>query len=177
MIDFEQIFKICKDCKIEKNITDYYKINEYYEGHCKACRAIRRKDVDKRYSQSEKGKAVKKKKSKKYNSSEKGKRTIYEYYCKNKSYYYSLCAKKRARKIQATPSWLTKEHLEEIEDFYTACMMFKIYTGLTYHVDHIIPLKGKTVCGLHVPWNLQILEASENLQKSNKLLEEFENAI
>jgi hypothetical protein len=83
----------------------------------------------------------------------------------------------RARKLQATPNWLTEEQLEEIKDFYTICKMFQIYTGLTYHVDHMIPLRGEDVCGLHVPWNLQIIEASENLQKSNKLLEEFENAI
>ena len=72
-------------------------------------------------------------------------------------------AAKRARKIQATPPWLTKEHKAEIAAIYRRCPP-------GHQVDHIVPLRGKTVCGLHVPWNLQILTKYENLKKGNKLL-------
>jgi len=79
----------------------------------------------------------------------------------------ALEAKRRAAKLQRTPAWLTKEQLDEIETFYTAALAFRLFTGLTYHVDHIIPLQGKNVSGLHVPWNLQVISATDNLKKYN----------
>jgi 5-methylcytosine-specific restriction endonuclease McrA len=80
----------------------------------------------------------------------------------------ALEAKRRSAQLQRTPPWLTAEHLTQIADFYTMAKMFQMYTGETYHVDHIEPLQGDNVSGLHVPWNLQILHYKENLQKSNK---------
>lgn len=62
---------------------------------------------------------------------------------------------------QQTPKWLTKKQREEMNLFY-------INRPQGFHVDHIVPLKGKTVSGLHVPWNLQYLPAVDNLRKGNK---------
>lgn len=64
----------------------------------------------------------------------------------------------RASKLQRTPSW---QQTEEIKAFYNACP-----AGM--HVDHIIPLQGEKVSGLHVLENLQYLSAVENVQKRNK---------
>lgn len=71
-------------------------------------------------------------------------------------------AKRRAIKLKATPSWLTREHWLEIKRMYMECPE-------GHHVDHIHPLVSNVVCGLHVPWNLQWLPARENILKSNKL--------
>lgn len=78
-------------------------------------------------------------------------------------------AKARADRAQATPPWLTKEHLKEIESFYATAKALEQAFGGKYDVDHIHPIKGRTCCGLHVPWNLQVLPASKNREKSNKL--------
>ncbi len=81
-------------------------------------------------------------------------------------------ARRRARKLNATPPWLTKEQFKEIEQFYLDAQEIAWLNddGRPHHVDHIIPLQSDLVCGLHVPWNLQLLTAKKNLSKHNKLL-------
>lgn len=80
----------------------------------------------------------------------------------------ALTAKRRSSKLNRTPKWLTKAHFESIKEFYIIAKMFQLYTGELYHVDHIVPLQGETVSGLHVPWNLQVLPWKENIKKSNQ---------
>jgi hypothetical protein len=73
---------------------------------------------------------------------------------------------------QRLPKWLTEENLKQIQVMYTLASSLTKKTGITWHVDHIIPLQGKTVSGLHVPENLQVIPGSLNNKKSNK----FEDA-
>lgn len=56
---------------------------------------------------------------------------------------------------------LAKTYKKEIQKIYENCP-----TG--HHVDHIVPLRGKSVNGLHVPWNLQYLPILENQRKGNR---------
>lgn len=92
---------------------------------------------------------------------------------KGKANFYA--AKRRASKLQATPIWLSPGHCCEIKTMYIMAETMTQEQGVKYHVDHIVPLQGKTVCGLHVPWNLQIIRAADNISKGNRLInyEEF----
>jgi hypothetical protein len=84
-------------------------------------------------------------------------------------------AKRKAFKLQATPKWITKERAEEICNIYLKAQISTLETGISHNVDHIIPLQGENVSGLHVPWNLQILTASENSKKKNSFDFTYEN--
>jgi hypothetical protein len=76
-------------------------------------------------------------------------------------------AKRRSAKLQRTPSWLTEfDHLK-MKCYYQVASMRSKESGQNWHVDHIIPLQGENVCGLHVPNNLQIIPAIENMRKNN----------
>jgi hypothetical protein len=67
----------------------------------------------------------------------------------------------QAAKLNATPGWLSEDQIKEMQRFYETCPE-------THEVDHITPLQGHNVCGLHVPWNLQHLSVYENRSKKNK---------
>lgn len=71
-------------------------------------------------------------------------------------------------KVKAVPPWLTKIHVVQMQEFYRQ-------RPANYTVDHILPIQGKQVCGLHVPWNLQYLTQPDNSRKSNKFDGTYDN--
>jgi len=77
-------------------------------------------------------------------------------------------AKYRADKIQRTPKWVDSEELWIIKEIYKLAIARTKLHGFSWHVDHIIPLNGKTVSGLHVANNLQVIPGELNLLKNNK---------
>lgn len=85
----------------------------------------------------------------------------------NKEYVIAYNAFRHAAKLKRTPSWLTDQQKQEMKAIYERAKNLTLVTGITHHVDHILPLQGKLVSGLHVPTNLQILTESENCSKQN----------
>ena len=162
------MIKRCCRCDTDKPVTDYHKSKRGLFGvHsiCRSCKADymlqyrlsgKLKTSKAKYKASAAGKAV----IRAYTLSKQNKQ-IQERYRKSaqgRARCVSKLAKYRAKKLQAQPSWVDTATLHAI---YANCP-----SGL--EVDHIIPLQGKDVCGLHVPWNLQYLTRRANASKGNK---------
>ena len=79
----------------------------------------------------------------------------------------AYCAIRRAAKLLRTPSWLTENDKMVISNLYEQAQTLTEETGDVYHVDHIIPLQGDLVSGLHTTDNLQVILAFDNLSKNN----------
>lgn len=77
----------------------------------------------------------------------------------------SMAARRRATEMQAVPQWLTVEDAGAIEAIYAESRALSIKTGVRHEVDHIVPLQGINVRGLHVPWNLRVVSATVNRAK------------
>lgn len=190
------MYKKCSSCKEEKLFSEFNKNKNRADGYhiqCKLCRKHYRKanqhrisKYGKNYYESNKDAITERTQS--YYETNKNKiadrhkiyqeinKVVLNVYYKNYREVYkdkraALQSKRRAIKLNASPNWLTRQDLEQIAELYEIAKAFKLYTGQEYHVDHIVPLQGENVCGLHVPWNLQVIPAKENLSKSNKLLD------
>lgn len=78
-------------------------------------------------------------------------------------------ARRDAARRRRAPVWLNVDQRKTIEEFYITARELSWLSDGGLHVDHIVPLRGRTVSGLHVPWNLQIIPAEMNLRKGNRL--------
>lgn len=163
--------KICTKCSVEKSLDNFSnkrsKSGKYYPRPiCKDCHKQETKLW--RENNPEKAKSLRK------NNYPKSKEKSSEYYYENKDspvFKAKRCfyeGSRRSGKLKATPVWLSKEQKQEILNFYWLAKDLEVTSGQEYHVDHTVPIKGTSVCGLHVPWNLQILPADINMSKGNK---------
>jgi hypothetical protein len=182
---------ICKKCQQDKDLSCFYvrRENGRYRSECKACHSERTvkwqsKNRDKVRSYIRKScKTAYDRDPDKYRLKSKQRREAFPEKVRlsvNSSYkkvYAVRHPQERARlnaasaaRRRASPLWLNAIERAQIREFYDIAKCLSVQTGVKHHVDHIMPIKGLTSSGLHVPWNLQILTASENCAKKNKVI-------
>lgn len=184
-------YKRCNACKQDKDPESFYNSKATKDGKTYTCKECT-KAYSARYKKENKNavEEYSKKYRKKYYEANKEEKLLWQkeyrernlnqrrdydrkqskkYYEANKERFLEKGARRRAQKLEATPLWVDEEHKKRLRSIYKTCRNVSERSGKQHHVDHIIPLKGENICGLHVWWNLRIIPAQENLSKGNRL--------
>jgi len=159
--------KHCKYCDTNKPLSKFYKKKTGKFGvkaECKSCTSVyekkrwqknkdtaytpEKKEYLMRYYLDNKEKVTKQ--SKEWSKNNLDKKRMYR-------------SNRRAKTLNATPLWANKQ---SIKDIYSKAHLLSKQHNVRYEVDHIIPLQGKDVCGLHVEYNLQIITMEQNRMKA-----------
>ena len=162
--------KCCTYCKQEKDLTDFYFRRGKPRSECKECtKRVNKETITKDAS-------LRAKRNYRSRNRETLRQKHSEYKKENRATCNASWMVYYAGKKNATPSWLSDSHHKDMRAMYTLAKKFECVFGVVYHVDHIVPLKGENVCGLHVPWNLQLLPANLTISKNNKY-NDFTDAV
>lgn len=170
----------CKGCELEYRLAHREEMRAYSKEHHLRTRDIKlkryidnREEIAKKakeYSLKNKDKISERMKdyyqiNKKFISEKK-----HQYYLSNQNAIKDKTIKRDLLKKHRIPNWA---NLNKVNEMYKLARKLTKQTGIQYHVDHIIPLQGETVSGLHVENNLRIITAFENISKKNKLIEDL----
>lgn len=156
----------CKQCRSSYTKSDYAKAKDRARY---SKRSIKLKEYMKIKYLLESEKIKKRAEIYRKNNAEKHRQCSRNWQKNNPSMCRANIVKYKASKINQTPKWLNFKQFEEIKQFYIQAREITDKFGIRYEVDHIIPLRGKNVRGLHVPWNLQVITKKENCIKRNKI--------
>jgi hypothetical protein len=190
--------KLCVTCKAQKPLSEFYKRKDSPDGYrndCKSCHKAN--SLKKYYENHEAGKArlraahakrvaenpnfYAEQYAKNREQDLQNSRNTYVRYAdkwrakqrlwskNNRGIANALGRRYKLKKANATPLWLTPEQLYNMQCTYKVAAQLSANSSEKWHVDHIVPIRGKDVCGLHVPWNLQLLPAKMNMTKGNKV--------
>ena len=178
--------KLCTKCGIEKDTAEFNKLSKSADGmqyHCKSCKSEYQRNNPKRKASVDKYRIANKEaclqrskdsqaKNRQHYSamSIKWQRENRDRNLENRRKLYRLNSAKdiarsrrRAGRIRHGEMIMNKAEAAEVQGLYDFCKIFR-----QFEVDHIVPLNGKTVSGLHVLANLRVLSVSENRSKGNK---------
>jgi len=141
--------KPCKYGHIDKRLT--------VNGNCFECTRIKNAEIYETYLKP----YVKKNK-------EKIKQIASRWQKNNKGKVNARTAERHSAKMKRTPKWLDQDDKWIIQEIYELASLRTKLTGVAWNVDHVIPMQGDIVSGLHCPDNLRVVVASENFSKNNK---------
>jgi hypothetical protein len=190
--------KVCLVCNVSKPLSEFYKRKDSPDGYRNDCKVCRRATSLKNHYENQEQRKARFREAhakrvaenpnfyadlyaqNKERSLQHSKNTYIRYAEKwkakqrlwsktNRGTANALAKRYKLKKINATPKWLTERHLYEMQCIYKVAAQLTAHGSEKWHVDHIIPIRGKDVCGLHVPWNLQVLPAKINMQKGNSI--------
>ena len=164
--------RVCTTCKKVKPLLEYSPRKDRPLGvhySCKICLADRARLWREHRTLSEEQKEKAKVKAALWRAQfpERNRKMKSDWRVKNLDIKNAANSRRRSLKMKSLPPWLTKVQKDGMKAFYWLAKDLRAVTGCEYHVDHIVPLQGEFVCGLHVPWNLQVLPADINLSKGN----------
>jgi hypothetical protein len=180
--------KLCCKCKLTKPTTDFYANKRMKDGFNTFCILCHKADNVTRKNRNRKNKEFKAAElawKKAYRERTKEQQAAYmiewrnknsnhvtrygkKYRVQNKERYNYLCQLRKISLMQRTPKWLSEDDFWVIEQAYKLSSLRTKMFGFQWHVDHIIPLRGKVVSGLHTPTNLQVIPWIYNQRKTNK---------
>ena len=176
----------CKECEKARNKKRYEKNRDEYLAHYKKHYEENRDEVlarKKKYYEENRDKALARQKEHRKENREKEAARNKKYYEENRDKALArqkkynadnpekkaaTNAKRRAAKLERIPSWSNKADLKAIRKIYARCRRINKLTGVEHQVDHVIPLQGENVSGLHHSTNLAIIPAALNASKYNK---------
>lgn len=165
--------KTCNLCKVEKPATEFYKKATSKDGLFWWCRTCHKERMKAKYHVLAKDESYRIREKKRIDAywtanPQIKKRCSTEYASKNKARLTAKVSQYRAAKNKRTPAWLTEDDFWMMEQAYELAAMRTKMFGFKWHVDHVLPLHGRLVSGLHVPHNLQVIPAIDNQSKSNR---------
>lgn len=157
--------KYCNSCKTEKDTSEFYKNKAKKDGlhvECRNCSKARKR----KWAATNKEKVATYDKYWQLSNRDKKSKNYKNWQNNNRADVNAYNSFVRAQKLQRTPKWADQE---QIKAYYNVCAFFNEVNGyIKYHVDHVVPLQGKEVSGLHAHNNLQVIPAKDNCSKGNK---------